>query len=296
YLTLPTYSVQMALITRENRMKIPAIAATLQMILFSVLALCLATLGFGLWSIILPHVLVIPPVYFLMARKNHSWRPRQSFTTYRWREIFDFSKNVLGSHFLDKIRSNLDYLLVGGFLGVEALGLYYFAYNAGIGISLNLMDKLSSAQFPYICAARTDLKQFRERYFKTMRVVALVIIPFVGLQTSMAHFYVPIVFGEKWIPAVPILMLVCLSAIPRAFGYSASMLLQAVGRADLDFRWNVIFTTGFAIVLVVVVKQGLIAVAASVLVAHVVALLIFCIWAIRFSFKDFRPEMSQPLG
>lgn len=285
YFAIPTYSVQMALITRENRMKIPAIAATLRTILFSTLALLLALSGFGLWSIILPHVLVTP-VTFILANTNHPWRPKQSFSLHRWNEILDFSKNVVGSQLMRKTRANLDYLLVGGILGVEALGLYYFAYNSGIGISLNVMHKLSSAQFPYICAVRTDLKKFRERYFKTLKVIALVIIPFVCLQTSMAQFYVPIVFGKQWIPAIPILMLICLSAIPRAFGFSGSLLLQSIGRADLDFKWNVIFTAFFATVLVIVVKAGLVAVATAVLLSHVLAISIFCIWAIRFAFKD----------
>lgn len=286
YLALPTYAIQMAIITRQNRMKIPALAATLQMIFFNLLTLVLAVLGFGLWAIILPRVIVTPVIYFIIANKNCDWRPRQRFTLHRWREIFDYGKNVLGSQLLNKARSNLDYLLVGGVLGVDALGLYYFAYTSGIGISLNIIEKMSSAQFPYICAVRVNPTELRKRYFGTLKTLALVIIPFVALQSSLAPFYVPIVFGEKWIPAIPILMLICLSAIPQAFGNSSSMLLQAVGRADIDFKWNAIYTLAFMLVLAIVINNGLITVAASVLISHSIAYFCFSLWAIIYSLKN----------
>ncbi|MEL7350274.1 MAG: lipopolysaccharide biosynthesis protein [Cyanobacteria bacterium P01_A01_bin.116] len=285
YLALPTYAVQLALVTRENRLKILAIADTLIMVLSGLVTLGLALLGCGLWSLILPYVFINGGVYFTILRGNHTWRPSEKFTLHRWREIFDFAKNVIGSHLMDKVRSNIDYLLVGGVLGVEALGLYYFAYNAGIGIVLNVIYKMANAQLPYICAARSNFDEFKKRYFSSLKAAFLAITVLVGLQAGLAPFYVPIVFGEKWLPAIPIFILVCLSAIPRTIGYSASGLLQAIDRPDLDFKWNIIFTGVFCVALLLVVNQGLIPVATAVLLSHFIAIPIFCVWATRFVFN-----------
>jgi len=48
--------------------------------------------------------------------------------------------------------------------------------------------------------------------------------------SSLAHLYVPVLFGQKWIVAIPVLVLICLSAIPT-FADAASWLLLAVGKS-----------------------------------------------------------------
>ncbi|MHC5831979.1 MAG: oligosaccharide flippase family protein, partial [Nostoc sp.] len=100
---------------------------------------------------------------------------------------------------------NIDYLIIGRFLGINALGIYYFAFNAGLGISQNVINAFTSALFPHLCAARGDLKELKERYFSSLKFTAIIVVPLILLQSSLAPFYVPIVFGQKWVTAVPIL-------------------------------------------------------------------------------------------
>lgn len=293
YLSIPVAAVQISLLDRENKLKIVALISTLQVILSNILTLCFALLGMGFWAIILPSVFVGPPVLIYLAYRNHPWRPKESFTLHRWREIAGFSQNVLGSQFLDKLRANLDYLLVGKLLGVEALGLYFFAFNSGLGISLSVIEKLSWAQFPYICAAQSDFNEFRKRYFSTLKTMSLIVIPLVLLQSSLAPLYIPIIFGKQWIETIPVVVLICLSAIPRLYGYAASRLLYAIDRTDIDLKWNLLFTLVFAIALLFSIQWGLVAVAAAVLISHVVGLSIFVVWINKFVFgsKQFRASL-----
>ncbi len=86
------------------------------------------------------------------------------------------------------------------------------------------------------------------------------------LQSSLAPIYVLIVFGDKWINSIPVLMLICLSAIPRPFADSASQLLLAVNKPEIDLIWNILFTGLFAIALFLEVSwqsQGVAAVLIS---------------------------------
>ena len=61
--------------------------------------------------------------------KNHQWRPKWQFSNKNWRELLRFGSSVLGVELLKTLRSNLDYLIVGRFLSIEALGIYYFAFS-----------------------------------------------------------------------------------------------------------------------------------------------------------------------
>ncbi len=288
YLLLPIFAIQMALVNRENRFKVTALASTLQSFFGNIATMLLAFLGMGMWAIVLPGVLSIP-VWIFVAYKSHSWRPTKKFTLYRWREIVNFGKNVLGVELLDKLRANLDYLLVGKFLGVEALGLYFFAFNAGLGISMNVINVLTWPLLPHLCAARGDFKQLKEKYFSSVKTIALVIIPLVLLQSSLAPFYVPIIFGNKWVTAIPILILVCLSALPRPFASAAAMLLVAVDKTDLDLKWNLLFTVILAMLLMIAMKWGIVAVAAAVFISHIVAMPLFSLWATRYVLRPNSP-------
>jgi O-antigen/teichoic acid export membrane protein len=284
YLAIPFYAIQMALIERENRLQVVAVASTIDTMGSNLLSLGLALAGGGVWSIILPGVLVGPVVYLWFARRYHTWRSRQSFSLVRWQELMSFGSQVIGAQLLDRVRSYLDYMLVGKFLGVEALGMYFFAFNSGLGISLSVIDKFTWAQFPYICEAKDNLVEFKRRYFNSVKTIAYIIIPLVLIQSSLAPWYVPILFGSQWVPAIPVLILICLSAIPRPFGNAASRLLYAIDRTDLELKWNVLFTTVFGLSLLAVVKAGIVPLATTVLVTHIVAMAGFVLWANRFVF------------
>ena len=175
------------------------------------------------------------------------------------------------------MRSNIDYLVIGRFFSVDQLGMYFFAFNAGLGLSLTAINMLSNSVFPYLCEARDNLSDLRKSYVKSLKTCAVIIFPLVLLQSSLAPFYVPIVFSEKWIPAIPILILICLSALPRPFALVSEQLLLAMDRGMDGLKWNIFFTIVFTIAIVVAAQFNIYTVAIVVLAVHLLLLPIFTI-------------------
>ena len=283
-LLVPHGLVQVFLIRRENRLKILSLVQMIQISTDNILSLIFAIAGWGMWAIVLPKILV-SPIWVIFMLKNHSWRPKWQFTNKNWRELIRYGRSVLGVELLNTLRNNLDYLIVGRFLSIEALGIYYFAFNAGLGISLGIINSLKLALLPHLCDARANIQEFKSRYINSLKTIAMIIIPMVLLQSSLAPIYVPIVFGEKWIAAIPVLILICLSAIPRPFADSASQLLLAADKPEIDLRWNILFTLVFAIALFCGVHWQSQGVATSVLIAHGIFMPLFTIWATRYVFN-----------
>jgi O-antigen/teichoic acid export membrane protein len=283
YLIIPIYTIQATLIQRENRLKITAIATAIQLIFGNVLTIILAATGMKSWAVVLPIVLTMP-IGAIINWMNHPWHPPSYFTMENWREITSFGMKLLGVNALNRVRMNLDYLLVGYFIGIEALGLYFFAFNAGLGISQSIINAFTSALYPHLCAARGNNEQMKKQFFRSLKTIGLIVIPLVILQTSLAPIYVPIVFGQKWIEGIPILIIICLSAIPIALSRATSQLLQAVDKTHLDFYWNLIFTGLFAAALLIAIPQGIFTVACAVLISQLVAIPIFTIWVLRYIF------------
>lgn len=286
YLILPLSAIQYPLIHRQHRLEVTALNNVVQNTVSSILGAILAAFGLGMWAIVIAGVLV-SPLWVYVYCSNHPWRPTSGFTTKRWGELMGFGSSILGIELLKTLRNNLDYLIVGRFIGIDQLGVYYFAFNAGLGISLSLINSLNSALYPHLCAAKAEWHNFRKRYFNSLKAIAIVIIPIVILQSSLAPFYVPIIFGEKWVAAgaVPVLILICLSAIPRPFADAASQLLTAIDKPYLDLRWNVIFTVIFAGGLLIGVQWQALGVASAVLLINAVFMPLYTLWATYFAFS-----------
>ncbi|AOY81440.1 MULTISPECIES: lipopolysaccharide biosynthesis protein [Moorena] len=283
YLMMPLFIVQSAMIRRDNRLKVTAFANACQAIIGNIITVILAILGMGVWAAVWAMVLSTP-VHILINYRHHPWRAPTSLKLHNWQSVLSFSCKILGVELLEKVRSNLDYLLVGGFLGVEALGLYFFAFNAGLGISQNVIKLFTSSVFPYLCAVRENLTQLKNRYFSSLKTTAIIVLPLILLQASLAPLYVPIVFGQKWVVAIPILILICLSALPLALTNTTTELLNAVGKTKLNLYWNLIYTVIFSSCLLLAVNWGIVWVARAVLICQLLTP-IFTIWAIRYVFK-----------
>ncbi len=283
YLFFPLFMVNSAIIERENRLKVTAMCNAAQSFISNIAIVTLTLLGMGIWSIVWAMVLSTP-IWIVVTWKYSSWRPPKKFNLEGWQEIIDFGKNLLGVEILNKLRMNLDYLIVGKILGVEALGMYFFAFNAGSGITTNVVYALNSALFPHLCEVREDRNRLRKQYFSSLKSNALILVPLVLLQSALAPVYVPIVFGEKWVSAVPILIMICLSVIPRSFAWTSSMLLNSINKTHISLYLDLIFTVIFAASILIAIQWGIYWVAAAVLLSHVIVLPIFTMWSIRHVF------------
>ena len=283
YLTMPLGVIQYALIVRENKLKICGITNTFKYSGAYLLSTIFAVSKMGVWAFVLPWV-IVTPIEMLVYKFKHSWHPPKEITTKYWQEILNFGKSILGVQLLKTLRNNLDYLIVGRFLGLEQLGIYFFGFNAGLGVSLSVISAINTATLPHLCAA-TNLTQLKKSFFSVIKSISLIIIPLVFLQASLAHIYVPLLQGSKWIVAIPVLVLICLSAIPRPFADAASQLLVTIGKPNLDLRWNILFTAVFTIAVFIGVRWQAIGVATSVLLVHIIFLPLFTLWATRYVFR-----------
>lgn len=285
YLIIPLFTVQLSMIDRASRLNIIALCNVAQSFISNLLTVILALLGWGFWAVVIARILSIPACA-IICRTNYPWRPKSSFALHRWREIARYAAHIISVDLLEKLRDNFDYLLVGRFLGVDALGLYYFAFNAGLGISLNVINSVIWSLWSHLCAARTNLSELKQRYFKGLKTIAVLIIPVALLQSSLAPLYVPLVFGTKWVSAIPILSIICLSAIPRPFFLAASQLLNAVDKTHLTLWGSLSFTAIYIASLLIAVQHGIFAVAIAVLASQFLITPFFAVWATKHVLKS----------
>jgi len=286
YLLMPVGMVQAALIQREQRINRVALIDGGQVALDNVLTAILALAGCGAWAIVLPKFLT-SPIWVFGYRLSHPWRPSGTIFCFSlWRDLLKFGRYFLSIELLKTARLNVDNMIIGRVLGIEALGLYYFARNAGLGFSLAFINAINAALYPNLCAVSNKPIELKARFARNLKQITFIALPFISLQAGLAFIYVPIIFGTQWAPAIPILTLLCLSALPRPFAESASALALAAGRIDLDFKWNVIFSVVFVVSVALAASTSLLCVASTIFVLYIISHPIYLAVVWRKIFND----------
>lgn len=144
---------------------------------------------------------------------------------------------------------------------------------------------LSTSLWSHLCEARNNLTLLKKRYRTGLKTIASTIVPLVILQVCLAPWYVPIVFGEQRKVAIPVLMVICLSAIPRPFFLATSHLLNALDKTKTNLFWSVLFTVIYGISILVGVQFGVLPVATAVLMSQFLITPLFVFWVTRRIFK-----------
>ncbi|AWJ93127.1 hypothetical protein Sp245p_25190 (plasmid) [Azospirillum baldaniorum] len=280
HLIFPWSMVAVFLVQRENRMKVTGLIGGLTLLTENLLTAALALGGFGIWSVVWPRF-VSTITWVVLHRRARPWRPSPDCGWHGWRRVLAHGGQVLGTEVLKTLRVTLDKPLIGALFGMDVLGMYYFAFSAGLGISQSLLSALSTVLLPHLRDGRDNGGQFHAHAKATLRSVGLIVPPLILTQALLCPLYVPLIFGEAWTPAVPVVLVLCLSAIPRPFADVCSQIQRALGRPGADLVWNAVLTASLAIAMVLGARWGLIGAAWAVLAIHLIASPLFVVWTFK---------------
>lgn len=285
YLVLPFATIQVALTLRANRLAATAKSDSLQTFVDSGLTILMALSGLGLWALVLPKLLAAP-IWAFIYRRAHPWQVKGKICFQGWQNLLGFGRHIVAADAVFTLRNNMDYLIIAQFLGMEALGIYFFAYNAGLGVTQGFINAFTTTLYPHLCSSN-DIQHRIARYKRTLRKVSLTALPVILVQATLAPLYIPVIFGDRWVEAgaIPLVVLICLSALSRPFAEAASQLLRASGRPEIDFIWQVIFTLVLSLALFTGLNWGLMGIALATLIVHLLLQPAFALWAAAISAK-----------
>ncbi|MCL1044248.1 oligosaccharide flippase family protein [Shewanella electrodiphila] len=290
YLLLPFGMLYATVNLRNNNMRKVASANLWQTIGDGVLTAVLALSGFGIWAIIIPKVVMV--FVWIYIHKTATPLPvfTQATSIARVKALLNFSVPVSLSDLINTLRQSIDYLVIGYFMGVEALGVYFFAYNVSLGVSLGLVQSFGTAFYSHLCSDNDDLsvQSAQQKYRNSVIAITAIAAPIIILQTSLAPLYVPFVYGEQWLStdALAVFIFLCLSGLVRPMAEAASQLLLANGHSRLNFNLNIAITALLTLVISIASQFDLTTVALSVMVTYLIIMPWLCWYSSRISFSQ----------
>lgn len=204
------------------------------------------------------------------------WRPRLHFRTHEVRGHIGFGLYQMGERSINYLYSSVDYLLIGRFLGADALGAYSIAYQLAVRPLLKLNPVLTRVAFPVFAKKQQDDAALRRGLAELVRLVAFVAFPLLVGLAVLAPQLVPLAFGDEWSDSIPLIQILAGLGALKAVVNPIGALLLAKDRPDLGFKMNAVMLVVTALALWTVVGLGVAAVAATYLGVVAVSFLIWC--------------------
>lgn len=233
------------------------------------IAIGMAYAGLGVWSLAAQSV-ILSTVTAVLLWKLGDWRPSLTFSWEAVRGLLGFSLSLFGTKLLNYWDRNIDYLLIGRFLGTNPLGIYHRAYDVMLVPLGGVSRVLSRVMFPSFSVIQEDKRRVKGVFLGMTRTIALITFPMMlGLFATTEPFVLTI-FGPKWGEMIPVLRLFSLMGMMQSIGTLNGNLYLSQGRADVQFRVGLVLKLIPILGIVVGLRWGVIGVAIGYSAASIV--------------------------
>jgi O-antigen/teichoic acid export membrane protein len=152
------------------------------------------------------------------------------------KSLLNFGKHIFWISLVTFIVTGGDDALVGKLLGLTMLGYYTMAYRiANIPVS-SLTGMIGRISFPAYSLLKKDPDRLKEAFKKIYESVLIVLLPSVTSIILLAREFTTIFLGEKWLPMIPVLQVLCLLGLFRGLASVFSPVQLAVNRPEIQSR------------------------------------------------------------
>ncbi len=158
---------------------------------------------------------------YLMCPYRPHWNLRG------WEPLLRASKWMLLSSISGYLSNRVDIFLLGRAGGSNQVGVYSVSQEMASLPTSDLLAPMSRALFPGFVRDRDDYRALSRLYLLASGVQATLAIPMsIGIYL-VADMLVPLVLGEKWLVAVPVVGLLAISSGIVSLSYSSAYLLYS---------------------------------------------------------------------
>lgn len=204
-----------------------------------VIGIGMALGGMGVWSLVGQQISrqFLNTLFLWVYSK---WHPVWEFSMKSFKELFGFGSKLLLSGLLDTIYKNIYYIIIGRFYTSAQLGQYTRAEQFNMIFSSNLTSVVQRVSYPVLSSIQEEPERLREAYRKVIKITMLITFACMLGLAAVAKPLILILIGEKWLPAVYFLQIICFSGMLYPLHAINLNILQVKGRSDLFLKLEII--------------------------------------------------------
>lgn len=223
--------VQRTQLTIKLNFRVQTIITAYSISFSGVVAIVLAYLGLGVWSLVFQQVLNTT-INSLLTIFINRWVPQLTFEVKSFKKMFHYSWKLLASTLLDTAFNNVNSILIGRFFSAASLGYFSNAQKMQDVIPRSLSGAVQKVSFPVLSRYKEDKEVLHAAFRRILKTVSFLAIPIsFGLSGTGTEIFL-LMFGEKWLTAVPYFKIMALTASCYPIHVLNLNLLQIIGRTD----------------------------------------------------------------
>jgi len=270
----PVNMVHKAQLTKQMNFKKMAFIDNVSNIVAGSVALGLAFLGAGVWSLVFNSVAsyaIAMPLYFMAT----GWLPKFIWNSESFKDVFGFGVYTTGTNIVNYAINSVDYLFIGKLLSTEALGAYTFAFILTDTFKSRLMAVINNVMYPLYGKKQSDPESLKRYYLKVVNYNSIIVYPIMVLLFGLGEPLILNFFGDKWVMAIAPLRILSLSVMVAMMVNSNTSLIRGMGKPELELKLQFVKALIFIPTLIVgIYYYGIIGAAWAVLINKVIAVLI----------------------
>jgi teichuronic acid exporter len=253
--------------------KSPSIIGVTSVLISGAISITMAYLGFGVWALV-ANTVIRSAAATVMLWIISSWRPLIVFSKRSLKTLFMFGSKILVAGLMQSFFHNIYYLIIGRFFSAQSLGYYTRAASFKDMPVSTITIIIQKVTFPVFSTIQDDDDKLISGYTKAIRMLLVVVMPFMVMIFITSRPLIFLVLGEKWMPVVPYLKVMVLYGWIYVLYTINNQIITVKGRSDYYLQMQVLDKVFIIISILVTYRYGIMAMIYGHMAATVLAYLI----------------------
>ncbi|RQW63879.1 oligosaccharide flippase family protein [Vibrio viridaestus] len=207
----------------------------------------------------------------LYASSNHEFRPCFNFGHSDLKKALRYGLFQVGSQIINQIRLNLDVLVLGFVVPATTLGYYSLAkqlVSKPVSLINPIIGRIGLNQF---AMSQGDISKLKQGVLNALKINSILLGLIYFCFILQSDQIVTLFFGQSNIETDLYILPLALFWMARYLvGAVVGPLVQAIGRTDKDFFWNLLTFLVFLFIVVISSRYGALVLATSLYIMQMV--------------------------
>jgi teichuronic acid exporter len=266
--------VSQVLMERELAFGKIAVVEVTQGLIFNVAAVVLAWRGMGVMSLAIALALR-SACGALLSNLIEPWAMGWLWNSTVLKRHLRFGVALQASQFIALAKDSITPLFVGIYLGAAKMGYVTWANTLATYPTMILIP-LQRVYLPFFARLQSDRERLSHYAAHALWMTNAIAAPLVVITTALAYPITILIFGSKWLVALPLFYCLAVTGVIAAGSIPLLGLINAIGKSHITLTLAILWTgTTWACGVPLMMKFGLIGFGITMILVHIVSLGLF---------------------
>ena len=269
------FAIPLTILTIKIDFKSIAKINLLAITLSGIVGVVSAYKGFGIWS--LAFQIICRSIFtIILMWLRIKWKPQLVFSVKSLKTMFGFGSKYVLSALLSMVVNNISAIFIAKLISAKELGYYTRGTQFADVVYGTFSSVLDSVLLPGLSTIQNEKEKLVGMTRFIIKSTALISTPvLIGLAT-MASPLIGVLLTDKWLPAVPIMQIICIARLITIIAGININLLYVLGRTDLTLKQDYVKIAVRITLLLISFKYGIIYIAFAELASTIIHFFINC--------------------